>query len=416
MLKSLLYREFAKNGVLDYLILIMISVIGLMVPFVSFACSLMLFFILFVTIQKKKHPLVFWHNFLLLFFFLLLYYSICYYFYNNFYRIDFDEMIIKLNPIFKIGFTVVFISSYYLCGFYLSDKKNNLLFLLLPIISIAVFAVLTCLKSLVVFGLPAMLLNRVNSDIWRGTSIVATIIGIYLSLGGALLSSVFVDMKKQYKYSLLLLALLSIFSSYALQTRTPIYSAILSFSISLAFYFYNSSLKNKLKVLFWSGTITSSIVVILISINFLDADKLQFVLGRLAGQDMSQGVSKGSILATPRYELWSQTFSKMWDNPIGRLNIRFFPEAFSHNLWLDIAIFTGIIPLLFFLYFQIVHIKPIVLYVTKNRNNFFIILPIMISLLSSAMMEPLIIASPLVIAIMFYYFGLLSYSLNERKM
>jgi len=413
LLKELLNLPVNKDQLSDNLLIFSLMFIGFMSPVLSTSILLILVFVVFSKLTKDSILIGFWHNYFLLLVFLSFYYTYLYYINDSFYRIDFDQMIIGKNRVVKVIVSILLITSYYAAGYFLSSKKHETKTIIFPFIGIAIYSVLTCIKSFFVLGLPAMLINRMTVDIWHNETIVATILGVYLSLGCSLISIIFTNLKWYIKTSLFGLAMLSILSSYALQTRTPIYSAIFSFGISFTFYFVNSSLKSKLKTMLIGLSLSCIILFILVSFNMLDSEKIQFVLGRLSGNNLSGG-SSSAFYETRRYDLWYKTFSAMWDNPLGRLNIRFYPELFSHNLWLDIAIFTGFIPMVAFLYYQLSHIKQILLSVVENKSFLYIVMPILLSLFFSSMMEPLILASPLILALICYYLGLLSYN-NKTK-
>lgn len=402
MLEKILYREFDKSKAINLIVLSILFIFGLMVPLISYYLSYLLIFVTFIVIKEVSFRTDFVSNFLFAFLFSLLY-AFVYYLHS----LSHDLPPVT-NFVSSIFYPVYLLLVYFFYGYYYSDKKGELKYLLVPVLGVILFAIMTTIKSFMHFGIQ-MLITRDNVSIWGSSSTIATILGVYLSLGCSLISIVFTDYKWYIRYSLFSLAGLSILSSYLLQTRSPIYAAVLSFGLSFLYAFYEFSFKQKIKIIVVSAFIGFLVIVTLSYSGLLDPDKLNFYLGRLSGQNVG-GAGNHSFYSTRRYDLWLNTVQEIWSYPFGGNKISFYPDLFAHNMWLDIANYCGYIVMLLLIWFQFSHLKSIIKLIFSTPNSFFVLFPLLFSLFVSAFVEPLYIASPMMMGIIFYYLGILSYS------
>ncbi|QNR22162.1 oligosaccharide repeat unit polymerase [Exiguobacterium sp. Helios] len=245
---------------------------------------------------------------------------------------------------------IMFIFGYYIIVNDKSYKKfTKILFVM--IVSLSLFGFLSFLKTIYMYGdFDSYILTngRTAINLWGQNPINATGLNTSLSLGLVLLPLLFLSAKSLKNGNLIKLICLfcfviTIYTAVQLANRTGLLLVPISFVVLyLAFVKIN-----------FRKIITSFIIILVIligyflySINFLNIKiYIQSTL-------MFQRLNSSDLFDDPRLKAWNDTFFGLFVNPMGGRKTH-LSLNFAHNLWLDIGLDVGVIPLLFLLMFTI---------------------------------------------------------------
>lgn len=164
--------------------------------------------------------------------------------------------------------------------------------------------------------------------------ISATQVGLCVNLGFVGLPMFYIETNRLYKYIYISIFFLSILTTVHLVNRTGIVICLLSLVILLALHFRKRVLQ------FISLLITlGATIVILFNSEVLSSKILRSYVERNDVQDITGG----------RVDFWAAAIEQLICSPFGWVSER---ESFLiHNMWLDIAQFSGWIPCLIAIYF-----------------------------------------------------------------
>jgi hypothetical protein len=210
---------------------------------------------------------------------------------------------------------------------------------------------------------------------------------------------------KAYQKIFLLLALilcflLSLYSSLALGARTPIVVIIVSLIanyIILNLSFTKKQIRNIIIILI-------SITTLLI-IQSLFIEILQNQFTYLADMNLLARFEKEG-LDTSRYQTWLDVITQIWDFPWGGREI-YMKSSFAHNIWLDTAYDTGLIPMLLLLCFHFLQIQFILKFLRSNLPKILksFTLCSCIAFLAAFLQAPVIQGHYVYFAISCFFFG-----------
>ncbi len=253
---------------------------------------------------------------------------------------------------------IVFITSYL--------KKNDLIKI------IKIFCISTWLAQLIIiihsYYLDSSYYGRGRLFFYQtGEEINSPIIGILLSIS----LSTYLLISKVKVFTKLLMAIISIVLLLYIGSRTGLLITILLFIFSIDF--------KAIKYQKIAPMIISLICVLSASIFYLDMylDEIFLFTDRL-GQ---RGID------SPRYEMWKQGLNNILDYPFGGMsfNVSDYQGVWFHNILLDTARTSGLIPLCILLILLSYYIiKSISL---KNKKNIIVNLIIIMSLMSDVIIE-----------------------------
>jgi len=178
--------------------------------------------------------------------------------------------------------------------------------------------------------------------IWdKKTEFAATGLGSYFSLSLASIGLLNVGSKsgfqKKLNYAIIALFVLSIICVIRLGSRTQLVIVLASFLIS---YILTFSRKHIFKNIFFIGTAVFLSVYLFDTLSKLPEISILFERGD-SGEN-------GIATAGGRTGRWIGSFNSIFTDPWGW---KFSRYGYAHNLWLDVARVSGVIPLFFLLLF-----------------------------------------------------------------
>ena len=292
---------------------------------------------------------------------------------------------------------------FYLFGkylFYTTLSENQLIRLLL------VISVLLLLYTLYYTILDIRLVGIINvhrhlnfQDLGDGVS--ATLNGIISSwgLGGAgFLFFMRQKTDKKLSVSLVLVTLCALLINVHLVNRTAIVALILIMLIGIFYSYKQNIIKTILFLLFF-------VVLFLIFKEFHIVDN--DILSAYANRNDGEGEISGG---GGRFERWTIALSNIFIHPLGFVELTQETGYYAHNLWLDTARVSGVIPLVLLLIFTIKAIRSSILIIKHSSAAVgYYLLSLYYCSFVYCMCEPVMDAIPL----FFYLFCLISGILNS---
>ncbi|MEL6919308.1 MAG: hypothetical protein AAFO99_16470, partial [Bacteroidota bacterium] len=252
------------------------------------------------------------------------------------------------------GFQFLVMQIIFPCFFYLLGKvlvvkgmtKKQIVTLLLAIgITYSLTSLISVWLNIIKGGFGQT--SRNIAVFWSGESVLAT--GMAGSLRyNMLIPGVIVSFRNQLSKTFIvclsLIYVLSLLGAFRLGSRTAIAITALTFVFALVSIFIQQSILKNLKIVFWLTAIT----VVIIKFFPLNLD-LEFF--SVLGQRLQDPYASSSTSAGGRTELWEDAVSKLFTHPFGWTS-----KHYSHNLWLDAAKVSGLIPLVFLLIFNVMNL------------------------------------------------------------
>lgn len=237
--------------------------------------------------------------------------------------------------------------TFYLIGKYLAQKNiphKGLFYLLFAIGFIFSFsALISVLLNLKSGGFVQF--ERSIPMFWNGKIVSATLMGAYLTFNmciPAILISKGGKLNMPFKITASLIFIVTLLCVFRLGSRTQLVITAATILFSLLFVIPNQSIKANLKLLVILGL---GAVFIMNFFSFdLEADYLSTL-----GQRLQEG-SDNSGSAGGRTERWAKSLENLFTKPFGWSLNEF---GYSHNMWLDVARYAGIVPFLLLVVFTI---------------------------------------------------------------
>ncbi|WP_018757568.1 hypothetical protein [Paenibacillus terrigena] len=305
--------------------------------------------------------------------------------------------------------TVNFCIAYYLGAILSHTYKNVHVTIIIVISGFVIFSNLSVYKNILMdgntFGSGSIVLdNRNVPSIWSSDEsqrISATGLGLYLSLGITLITSLFDRMNRYWKVYGVTISLFSIFATLAIQSRTPLLTGIITILIVVALFLGHSFITQEglIKRIFIFGCIILGITI------FANQIIEYIVSSPLFRRQVEMGVED------VRYSVWLEGLRGLIEFPMGGQKSQSISASFYHNLWLDIGWYGGIIPVLILLMIQIKHMKPFAQAIFKQKN--YIVLGTLMSFSTGMMLEPIMQGYNYYFILSFFILGYIRYSMNQ---
>lgn len=203
-----------------------------------------------------------------------------------------------------------------------------------------------------------LITNRRVTSFWGANSepINGPSLDLYNILGTSLLPVILYgkDNKNKGIYAIVALLasvtfFLALYSSVALQGRTPIIALITALFITTIFVIAKYKNKNKF---IWSLFLTLIGLFLLANLeNILSQGFNYFLNKNLLTRFKTMGFE------TARYNLWETVLKGVFDYPFGGRKIVITGNSYAHNLWLDVAYDAGLLPMFLLVLFHALHVK-----------------------------------------------------------
>lgn len=280
-------------------------------------------------------------------------------------------------------------------------------------LGMAIFALLgATLKPIRIEGADLL---RKSPSFWDSALVLnGTVYGLYASLGMVLFPLGLFRGKKLVSISfldgvcVLLAAGLGLAANILFQNRSPFLAMALTFVWVIGM------------LLVWSADGTPwgrfGLVIRLVWLGVLGFGLIQFlpdgvelILFRF------QTIGFGS---SGRVEAWQSVLSHLFDQPFGGRRYPLAGLSYAHNLFLDVANDSGLLPLLLLLLLMLIH-APGLLRGLRHRADFntWVLFSALISLLMGALAEPMLVGSPthFALLLMVLGWGTAAFPSNQRE-
>lgn len=261
-------------------------------------------------------------------------------------------------------FYLLFPPTFYMFGKYVAQKVVSIehLYYILIIVGIlySLSAIISVILNIVQGGFAQF--DRYIPNFWTGRPITATLMGAYFTFNMAIPMLLITGKIKYniFKISLVVIFILSLLCVFRLGSRTQIVIAFMSFIVTLGYIIPKQKFQNNFKLI--AGIILFGILFYLFVPIDLNADYLSTL-----GQRLQESDNAGS--AGGRTERWTKSLTNLFIKPLG-WDFREF--GFSHNLWLDVAQQSGLLPFVLILIFSFKTFLDTLklLKKVKNKNYF----------------------------------------------
>ncbi|SDL40293.1 hypothetical protein [Kriegella aquimaris] len=259
-------------------------------------------------------------------------------------------------------FYMFFPPTFYLLGkyFVIKTKTVRQLYIL--------FFIVACLYSFTALASVALNLvkggfaqyDRTIGIFWNGRLVTATLMAAFFTYNMCIPTLLLIPQKKiklVYKLGAVGIFIISLLCTFRLGSRTQLAICMLSIVMGLLFIIPKQSIKQNLK-LFAFMIIMAFALLKFVSFD-LDADYLS-VLGNRLQESEDTGT------AGNRSQRWAKSLANLFTKPFGWERTEF---GYSHNLWLDVAQSTGLLPFILLLLFTIKSsLKIVKVILVKNQN------------------------------------------------
>jgi len=266
------------------------------------------------------------------------------------------------------------------------NERQIIYYLYAIIIGLSLFGIAAVIYSNLFYGISADLAVRRATIPWmRDVQLGATGIGMFVSLGIALLGLVFVKSKIMIKGINALIALLSIFASITLANRTGLLIALISVFVIYVAQARLNSLRNNIKIA--AGFIVQlTVLFILFNINFLNVKSFW-----LQSHAYNRVVNM-SLVYEPRFIVWGEAIQGIFTNPLGGKETE-LSLLYAHNLWLDVGYSAGAVPFIIVVIFTLMTLNCYARLIQKDtisRYFKYLVTTMICGFILTFMLEPVI--------------------------
>lgn len=303
----------------------------------------------------------------------------------------------------------VFPSFFYLLGKSMIHKemspKNVVAVVLISVFIFSSTAMLSVSSDLMKGGFTQI--GRLINNYWNNKPLQSTYYSIYLIYNMAI-PIIFIASRKTfnmgYRLGMLAIYIVSLLCVFRLGTRTAIAITIITTTLGLFLLFSQQSFKQNIRLVVILG------VSVYLFLNFnpigLDAEVFSTLGHRLQSANTSSTATAGG-----RTAYWAQALNSLVEHPLGWTS-----RKHAHNLWLDLAKVAGVIPLFFFLAFNIKNFKSLVRLVRLPKSDDMLLLKITLGLFTLGALvafftEPVLEGSLFVVTFYCFLQGMLKNSL-----
>ena len=349
--------NFLKKGGLLFVLLLFMMIINHRTGYITLVTFFSL--IVFATITIKKSPDKY-SILIIIFEFMLFTISRI-----NGHTYDISSMVIAfVAPVF-----------FYQFGYYLSNRyktDNNIIIAWLAIITcycIDIFIIST--NNIITTG---TIIGDVRNLSFEGTgySLAATLVGLHMDIGMIGLPMSIIDKKSSLRIVFFTLFFLSLLTTIHLLNRTGLIIAIMVLFILIGY----KSRKNPK-------------IIIISTIGILMAYAILTYFGIISNDLISLYAERNENIATMgnRSGLWEEAIGNILIHPLGWSDGSTY---YVHNMWLDVARMSGIIPFIILLYLTLDTFKKSYKLLKRNETTIaYFILGLNICFFASCFVEPI---------------------------
>lgn len=291
------------------------------------------------------------------------------------------------------------------------SQKNIIVLVIILIFTFSFTSLLSVISDLLKGGFTQT--GRLIKNFWTGNGTKATQFANYLIYCMSL-PPILIAIRKGYKWLhtvfFIIIYVLALLCVFRLGSRTGLFITIITSSMGLLILFSQQNFFESVKLV---------VVLLLIAIvvfNFfpinLESEYFSTLGHRLQSENTSSASSAGG-----RTELWVETLKNFYKYPLGGWDAR----RHAHNLWLDVAKVSGIIPFIFLITFNVRNIFNVIKTYKLNKTKYSIGINTMftlfsISALTSFFVEPILEGAFFAFTFYCFFQGMLkSYLDNFQK-
>lgn len=328
------------------------------------------------------------------------------------------SIIYSINPKEGIAFIFVYAISpitFYIIGKYFSTnypsyKVYYFLFLFISL-GYSIIPSISIIYHIFEHGFKG---DRDLSLIWSQKIESATLLGGYFTLNMAALGTLFVNetthFENKIKYFSFLVFLFSGICVLRVGSRTQLAIAGISIFLTLIYLMFKQSFKRNFYILL-------TIIIVFLIFSKTISNSIFFNIMNERNNSTEQ-----LMKANGRTDIWLASIENIIKNPFGWGNriivLENFETEYSHNLWLDVARITGIIPFVFLCLFTISCINLVKNTLKISQSSFFFNITIITSFagyMSVFFVEPVIEGMYLLFLIFCLFIGVLSSYVKYEK-
>ncbi len=245
--------------------------------------------------------------------------------------------------------------------------------------------------------------GRSYADIYGG-QISGTLQNLFFIMSSSLLFYFLViEKKKILKIFGSMAGVAGIIGSIVNASRTMIFVTLIIFFMCLFLYFYEKyGLGTSLLKFIGTGIALFGIALFGLWINIFNIQ--QVLLGSALGQRETAAVQTSSIVHNLRWEYSGEIIRRLPANPFGGIEY----AHYAHNLWLDIAKETGIIPFILYLVFSFVALIIAIRVYRDNQTDIgykYVIVPVIVAFILAFFTEPIMQGSPISFSLFCFVVG-----------
>lgn len=277
-----------------------------------------------------------------------------------------------LNGLVAILSAILIFMGYFtglMLGAFFSDKGSKEL--VGVVISLAAgFTIFGFLCTMTAFSnvTGLLVMDRAATHFWTGAVTVnAPLIGAFSSLSLCLLPIVFLgtdgpgQSNVKFRILIALLAAIGLFSNMTMQNRTPYLTLGLSTVLCSALFFIRSSGPPVRRAIHLLLRLSPLIFLVLFLLVFY-SDFVTHILFLRFGQEG---------LETGRTGTWTLMAMDLFNFPFGGKLVEGISDTgYVHNLWLDVAYTSGLIPFFLLVLFHTQHLRAIFRFIMKRSRMF----------------------------------------------
>lgn len=250
---------------------------------------------------------------------------------------------------------------------------------------------------------PSSMTERSFSNIWGG-QITATLHNLlFVPVVALLFYAIYFCRSRLWKFLLIAASVIGIYGTVVSASRTLLYLIIIIFMINLVL----NSLRRDMKKTKTYITLFFLVFVLLVAYE-LDAFGIRSWVEASSLSERFQGnvTESDSVLGNVRWDMTTKVIVALKDHPFGNITV----VNYAHNLFLDMAKYTGIFPALgIFLWCLVSVIRYISFTLKKERNSWNIaVIGISIAFMTVFFLEPVLEGLPIIFSAFCYLCGIMT--------
>lgn len=303
----------------------------------------------------------------------------------------------------------------YICGQIVIDKSTGENTLIIYVYSIAAGLFLHGMLNVLIYLRSKVdiltLEGRHLQDVWGGYCSATIQNTNFVMVIGLLFFALFVAKRWLEKIVIIICCLFSVFGSIITASRAVLYITIVVLCLGTIYYYYiNRDAMGKLTKISLSLFIIALVAIWVYYANLFGIQ--DWYSSTSLAERMETGLAD-TVLNNPRWEYSITILNGIFDYPFGNNPIKHY----AHNMWLDVARLTGIIPFAFLIIYSILTLFTMRRFITLKHIDVkarFIIFSIYSSCTILFFIEPILEGIPYFFSLFCFINGMIYKFLHSR--